>query len=64
LHIECDEYHKLDITKMRDTLVEKKKVLGLSEQDEFGPAAFALQMVKVPQQMVFQTKTNHDDTGD
>lgn len=55
-----DEYHRLYIKNMLDDLEKKKKVLGLSEKDELGPAAFALQMVKVPQQMVFKAQ---DDYG-
>ena len=49
-----DGCRNLDIQGLVDQLVARKSELGL-EDDEFGPAALALQMVRVPEQMVFQT---------
>jgi hypothetical protein len=48
-------HRRLDILKLLDSLEGKKGKLGLGAEDALGPAAFALQMVKVPQQMVFRT---------
>ena len=50
-----DGFGNLDIQDLVDQLVARKSELGLVEGDEFGPAALALQMVCVPEQMVFQT---------
>jgi len=60
LDTECDGYRRLNIKKMLEKLEDRRSVLGLGEEDKFGPAAFALQMVKVPQQMIFKTQ---DDCG-
>ena len=46
------EHRRLDIPALRDRI---QAGLGLGGDGELGPAAFALQMVKVPEQMVFQT---------
>jgi hypothetical protein len=64
LQIECDEHHRLEIQKMLDALEKKKTVLGLNETDQVGPAAFALQMVNVPQQMVFKTTVETSGLSD
>jgi hypothetical protein len=47
-----DERRRLDI---RALLAEMASGLGACAGGDLGPAAFALQMVKVPEQMVFQT---------
>jgi hypothetical protein len=46
-----DPHRKLNIQALRN---EIKTNLRLGGVDELGPAAFALQMVKAPEQMVFQ----------
>jgi hypothetical protein len=48
-----DEHRRLDIQAL---LQELRPRLDPDDGDELGPAAFALQMVKVPEQMVFQTE--------
>jgi hypothetical protein len=55
LIIEHDDNQRLNISDLLSKLKEKKNALGLSEKEEIGPAAFALQMVRVPQQIVFKT---------
>jgi hypothetical protein len=52
LVVRWDDHRRLDIENL---VKEMKNRLGLGEDDAFGPAAFALQMVKEPQQMVFET---------
>jgi hypothetical protein len=56
--VEPDRHRRLPITEMRKALDKEKTALGLDGAENFSPAAFALQMVKVPQQMVFQTTRN------
>jgi hypothetical protein len=47
------EHRKLDIQALLEGM--KAKLFDPGDGGELGPAAFALQMVKVPEQMVFQT---------
>jgi len=48
----CDEHRRLQLRELPEGI---QAGLGLDDIDKLGPAAFALQMVKVPEQMVFQT---------
>jgi hypothetical protein len=48
-----DRHRKLEIQALLGKIGSE---LDLGDGGELGPAAFALQMVKTPEQMVFQTK--------
>jgi hypothetical protein len=52
VNVSCNVHRRLDIQALV-TEVQDRVLVG--EECTFGPAAFALQMVKAPEQMVFQT---------
>lgn len=52
VNVSCDEHRRLDIQALV-TEVQDRVLVG--EECTFGPAAFALQMVKAPEKIVFRT---------